>query len=190
MSRRSSANADLYELVSLFYDAPGDLGEFHRVTGEQLPPSFARLLDHHHHMTVTVESIFQQPVDVRVLQAEREGNSYWRKILLLGQRDHRNLQFGIVRLDLDVLADDVRDEIIDGGTPLGRVLVSHNVLREVERLALWRVAMSAELAHFFQVSGGITYGRTALIYCEGEPAIELLEIVTPRVDEPASTELI
>jgi hypothetical protein len=24
------------------------------------------------------------------------------------------------------------------------------------------------------------YGRTALIYCNGEPAIELLEIVTPQ----------
>jgi len=27
--------------------------------------------------------------------------------------------------------------------------------------------------------GQTTYGRTALIYCNGEPAVELLEIVTP-----------
>jgi hypothetical protein len=25
----------------------------------------------------------------------------------------------------------------------------------------------------------ITYGRTAIIHCDGEPAVELLEIVTP-----------
>ena len=62
------------------------------------------------------------------------------------------------------------------------MLIQHNVLREVQLVALWKVEPGAELRQLFnKQEGDIVYGRTALIYCNGEPAVELLEIVT--VDE-------
>jgi hypothetical protein len=40
--------------------------------------------------------------------------------------------------------------------------------------------------HLFQLDRPqTTYGRTALIECDGEPAIELLEIVSPIPDSSA-----
>jgi hypothetical protein len=54
------------------------------------------------------------------------------------------------------------------------------VLREVELLKVWRVHCGSALSRMFQVSPEtITYGRTAMIHCDSEPAIELLEIVAP-----------
>ena len=45
---------------------------------------------------------------------------------------------------------------------------------------LFRVEAGAGLTRMFGCAlGAITYGRTALIYCNGEPAIELIEIVAP-----------
>jgi len=62
---------------------------------------------------------------------------------------------------------------------LGRILVQHNVLRNVELVGLWEIRAGRELAAFLGVPRETTvYGRTALIHCNGEPAVELLEIVT------------
>ena len=64
--------------------------------------------------------------------------------------------------------------------PLGRVLIDHNVLREVQLSSLWKLQPGEELRRILNTSEGqLIYGRTALIYCNGEPAVELLEIVTP-----------
>jgi hypothetical protein len=60
------------------------------------------------------------------------------------------------------------------------VLIEHNVLRNVRLLSLWEIQPGPELRNLFGLTGSETcYGRTALIYCDGVPAVELLEIVTP-----------
>ncbi len=47
---------------------------------------------------------------------------------------------------------------------------------------LWKIQTGEDLSTLFQVPvGSETYGRTALIFCNGEPAVELLEIVTEAV---------
>jgi len=75
----------------------------------------------------------------------------------------------------------VRQEIESRQIPLGRVLINHGVLRQVKLSHLWRVAPGDELWRLLDLSAPIeTYGRTAIIYCDGDPAIELLEIVTPE----------
>jgi chorismate-pyruvate lyase len=78
------------------------------------------------------------------------------------------------------LDPEVRQQIEQGRIPLGRVLIEHNVLRNVRLLSLWKVTPGAELLNLFGMEKPDTcYGRTALIYCNGVPAVELLEVVTP-----------
>ena len=170
---------ELETLVGLFYDQPERLGQFTEVEPDEMPEAPRRLLNHHAHMTVTVESFHQSSVDVEVLEDRADQDTYWRKILLRRQSDGGVVQFGIVRLDFRYVSEPVRREIEEQGTPLGRVLINHDVLRKVELHSLWRVAPGPELRELL----GLTtdepvYGRTALIYCNGEPAVELLEIVT------------
>jgi chorismate-pyruvate lyase len=175
------STADLETLVGLFYDQVDDLATFTSRHFSDVPTVYRRLLAHTGHMTVTVEDRHASPVDVQVLQVQQTPTHYSRKILLRRQSDRRVVQFGIVRLALDALEPSTRDEILSQRTPLGRVLIEHGVMRAVQLLGLWEVACGRELAEHFQASlGHKTYGRTALIYCNGEPAIELLEIVAPE----------
>jgi hypothetical protein len=54
------------------------------------------------------------------------------------------------------------------------------VLREIELVALWRVSPGPDLCQLFGLpEPENVYGRTAIIHCNGAPAVELLEIVTP-----------
>lgn len=168
---------DLHSLINLF--PPGaELGRFEEVDPADVPDPYQRLLDHHSHMTVALESFHQSPLDLRVLDVRDASPIYARKISLSRRRDGQTVLFGIVRLREELLPIEAMREIRDQAEPLGHVLIRQNVLREVERLRLWRVAPNAELRGLF---GGreetMLYGRTALIYCNGQPAIELLEIV-------------
>jgi len=175
-----SASPDLAVLLDLFYESPAAAGQFVEVSADELPPVYRRLLAHEEHMTVTVEEHHGSKVDVEVLESQMVDSHYARKIRLRRQSDGQVVLFGIVRLDFTYLDDDVRREITDQQTPLGRILITHNVLRRVKLAGLWRIEPSRELAGLLCVEPGATvFGRTALIHCNGEPAVELLEIVTP-----------
>lgn len=170
----------LEELIGLFFAQPERLGRFTAVAAEPMPSPYRELLDHEHHMTVTVEKHHHCPVDVQVLQKRKTATHYARMILLRRQSDRQVVQFGIVRLNLSLLNDAVRREIESEQTPLGRVLIQHDVMRRIRLSQLWRVTAGADLCHWFERTlPAETYGRTAIIDCDGEPAIELLEIVAP-----------
>ncbi len=173
-------HAEPSTLVELFYNSLTDLGIFQVVNAKVVPEPYRGLLVHNHHMTVTMEEFHRSQVRVEVLAAKRTENYYSRRILLDRETDGRVVQFGIVRLNFDFLNPEVREEIESQKTPLGRILIQHNVLREIELVSLWRVTPGADLCRLFKTTPQqITYGRTAIIHCDGQPAVELLEIAAP-----------
>jgi len=180
MTSHHRSTPDLQTLVALFYSSPDELGSFEEVEAASLPDPFGRLLAHTEHMTVTVESFHDSPVDVQVLETNITDTHYARKILLSRQSDGQVVQYGIVRLNFDYLDSTVRDCIVSQQTPLGRILIQHNVLREVQLASLWKITPGTDLRKLFGLEKPTdVYGRTAMIYCNGEPAVELLEVVTP-----------
>ena len=169
---------DLDTLLHLFYQDTAAFGVVEAISADDMPTVARKLLDHEHHMTVTVEDHHHCEVDVQVLETLFTGQAYSRKILLTKQTDRTVVQFGIVRLNFEFLATHIQQEIQAENTPLGRILINHNVLRRVELSQLWEIQVGQDLAELFRVSPNtIVYGRTAWIYCNGEPAIELLEVV-------------
>ena len=171
----------LDHLAGLFYADLAELGTFEEVLAEAVPEPYRRLLAHHEHMTVSVEQHHGSPVDVEVIAAKRSGDYYSRKIILHRQSDQKVVLFGIPRLNLRLVDDDVRREILSENKPLGRVLIEHNVLREVQLASLYRFTPGPDLVRLFGLAEALpTYGRTAFIYCDGYVAVELLEIVSPE----------
>lgn len=172
---------DIEELLDEFYDDPvghSQLGQF--VPQASVPEPYDSLLDHHKHMTVTVESHYGQKVDVHVHRCTRKGDWYSREITLATTESRKIVQYGIVRLNTTALDQEVWQQIESQKIPLGRVLIEHNVLREVQLCGLWQVHAGPSLAALMRLRiGDLLYGRTALIYCDNVPAIELLEIVSP-----------
>jgi chorismate-pyruvate lyase len=171
---------DLGKLFALF--GPADaLPKYMFVAAEEVPAPYHDLLVHEHHMTVTVEAYHGSLVDVHILARRQDGESYARKILLALQSNGRIVQFGIARVNLRYCSPAVRAAILAGQTPLGRILIEHNVLRRIEPTAFLRVAPGPALTAWFGLERPRpTYGRLAYIHCDGQPAIELLEIVAPE----------
>ncbi len=179
MDTADSAKVELETLIGLFFADGTQLGRFREVTAEAIPEPQRSLLAHDFHMTVTVEKFHSSSVDVKVLASRKDQQRYSRKILLTRQSDERVVQYGIVRLNFDVLDPQVVAEIESESTPLGRILINHNILRRVKLLSLYEIVCGSELAESLGVDADSkVYGRTALIYLNEHPAIELLEIVS------------
>jgi chorismate-pyruvate lyase len=177
MNRPLDVSPDLISLFAQFPPAE-DLPNFELVPAEALPPAFQDLLAHEHHMTVTVEGRHGDLVDVRLLASRLEGSSYTRKIILTLRQSGKVVLFGIVRINLDYCSPPVREAILSGQTPLGRILIEHNVLRRIEVTAYLKVEPGPlQLGWFNLDKPQPLFGRLGFIYCDDRPAVELLEIV-------------
>ncbi len=172
---------ELSELLSLFPAAADDFLGFESVPAERVPPPYQGLLVHDQHMTVTVESFHGDRVNVLVLDRIFTDDFYARRILLALQQSRRVVQYGLVRINFRYCSKAVRDEIVSERTPLGRVLIEHDVLRRIEPTGFLRAIPGPEMVRHFGLSEPIPmYGRLAYIHCNEKPAIELLEIVAPE----------
>lgn len=150
------------------------------VHAESVPEPYRGLLVHTHHMTVAVEEFYGDAVDVKVLDTRHAGDFYARKILLALRGSGEVVQFGIVQIDMSLLAPAVREEIIGQKTPLGRVLIRHDVLRTVRPVEFFRASLSPAMSGWFGLSQPQpTYGRLGVIYTDHKPAIRVAEIMAP-----------
>lgn len=186
-STRTTSEAKLYtpsasRLATLFFSDLADIGQFEPSSSDNLPPQYRKLLAHNEHMTVALESYHKSPVSVEALAEWRDEASYARCSLLSRQSDGAVVQFGMVRIWLSDLPTAAQEEITSKKSPLGRVLIEHNLLREVELITLWQIEPGSVLRQHLQLnSKAPVYGRSAQILVDERPTVQLLEIVKLQV---------
>lgn len=177
----------LEELFGIFTQPePVEVPSYVEIAADDVPQPYHDLLVHEHHMTVTVERFHGCPVKLRVLRHVALDHHYARMILLEREATGEVVQFGIARVDLDCCSEPVRAEILARRAPLGRILIEHGVLRHIDPTAYLRITPTAAMIEWF----GMTrpeplYGRLAIIFYEGQPAVDLLEVVRHEPPWPA-----
>ena len=160
------------------------------VQPNEIPHPTDALLVHHEHMTEVLQRRYGGLVDVHVHDEHLEGDVYTRKVSLTPVNSAQVVEWGIVRIDFRFMSRDVREEILSRQTPLGAILVKHNVHRRVKPRWFMRFPAHGPMLSFFgDTSDEPLYGRIGTIYCNEEPAIDLLEIVTRRNNEVSVEEL-
>jgi chorismate-pyruvate lyase len=171
---------ELRALTSLFPTGSTLFERVDHVPAAATPEPYRTMLAHDHHMTLAMEEYHQCAVDVEVLAAREAGDLYVREILLHKQGTTYPVQFGIVRFHFQYVTAAVREEIVAGEIPLGKVLIRHNVLRQIDLGAILLFTAGPGLAERLQMpTGAQTYGRLATIFCNQQPAVDLLEISRP-----------
>ena len=181
-----------------------DIGDLYGLFGRRAPEAVVvprsavpqpqrALLDHEDHMTVTLEAHHGAAVDVDVLDRVAYDERYARRILLrrAGGRAVAPGQsagvvlFGIVLIDFRFTREAARREILSEATPLGHVLIRHSRLRRISTHCLLEIEPDGEMRRHFGLGdrvdrkGPSVHGRLATIFCDGQPAVELLEVVPP-----------
>lgn len=170
---------ELQKLTNLFSSDNELIARGEHIPSSMTPEPYKQLLVHEQHMTVTMEAFHHSAVSVSILDRLQDDAIYARKILLTANTTGRVVQFGIVRFNFSYVTDAVRQEILAGKTPLGRILINHNVLRHIDLGAIVRITPGPELQRYFDGNAQVTYGRLATIFCNQQPAVDLLEVSAP-----------
>jgi len=143
-----------------------------------VPEPFHQLLVHDRHMTTSMEAYHNARVTVRVLQSQQKESWYSRQILLLTIGAKKVVQGGIVRIHLSMLDPAVQAAILQQDTPLGHILIEHDVLRHIEVTHYLKLEPGAALGNWPGFADDrAAYGRLGILYCDLQPAIELFEVV-------------
>jgi hypothetical protein len=63
--------------------------------------------------------------------------------------------------------------------PLTQILIENEVLRRIETVAFLRFPLQNTFGELLgsDAEADFTYGRIAIIFCDGAPAVELLELI-------------
>jgi hypothetical protein len=175
-----NALEDLRTLTDLFPHDEPLFQQVEHIPSAVTPEPYKSLLVHAEHMTVSMERFHDSPVAVGVLGRRQQGDEYAREIVLTKQGTTIPVQYGLVRFHLEYVTEPVRREILAERTPLGRILINHNVLRHIDLAAILEITAGPGLAAALHMPvGAVTYGRLATIFCDRQPAVDLLEISAP-----------
>lgn len=148
------------------------------VQPEDIPYPEDDLLVHHDHMTIVLQRHHGSPMRVHVMEEKLEGNIYRRKINLTPAGSDKIVEWGMVRLNFDYMPEAVKQEILQKQMPLGAILIKHKVHRRIKPRYFLRLPENSRIVGLFGHSHSAPlYGRLGTIYCDGEPCIEVLEIV-------------
>ncbi len=179
----ATANAWLEEVLGQFPDDRIALDKLDVLSGDSVPGIYNELLVHTHHMTVTLEKRCGCPVFLEVIKTRHEGHDYARKLVLRAGEGGPVVLAGIMRFRLECVREEIRQAIVDASTPLGRILIENEVLRRIETVAFLRFPLQNTFGELLGGGAGedFAYGRIAIIFCDDEPAVELLELIPPGI---------
>src|SRR5206468_2046961 len=131
-----------------------------QIDGEAMPEPYKGLLVHRNDMTPTLEKFHRQQIHLRVLGRERKGQQYFREVVLLLDGNDEPVEFGAIKMNLDLFAATVREQILAEQRPLGHILAAHNVPHRSQPSAFLRLASDPLINQALKLSGAqLLFGR-------------------------------
>jgi len=152
--------------------------DFATIESGEIPEPAQRLLAHQNDMTLTLEAHYGRPIVLRTLFTCRQGDSYYRRVLLVHGPTGRPVEMGAIRIHLDLFRDEVRERILENHVPLGRILHEEEVLRESRPRAFLRVTPNPEMMGVFWMDEPQSlFGRRTLMHIDGAAAADVVEVL-------------
>jgi chorismate-pyruvate lyase len=151
------------------------------IDGGLMPEPYRSLLVNHGDMTPTLERFHHCHLHLKVLGRVHAGNDYRRQVVLLDPQN-RPVEFGAIRIHLDVLPPAVQQLVLAGQRPLGGVLIEHDVPHRSNPSAYFQVTGDKLINRALGVTKPCAlYGRcNTLTAADGRVIAEVVEILPPH----------
>lgn len=167
--------------VGFYSDAKATPPETTQIEGAAMPEPYRSLLVNHGDMTPTLEKFHRCKLHLKVLGRVHAGEEYRRQVLLLDPQE-RPVEFGAIRIHLDVLLPAVQKLVLAGQRPLGGVLIENSVPHSSRPSAYFSVTGDDLINRALGVSKPCRlYGRcNTLTADDGRVIAEVVEILPPH----------
>jgi chorismate-pyruvate lyase len=157
------------------------------IAPEKVPQPYRDLLVHQGDMTPTLEKFHNSTIHLEVLRREERAGHYFREVVLLTDKEDKRVEFGAIKVSLELFPSSARREILEERLPLGALLAKYKIGHTSRPKAFLRVPCDQFIAGALSLSGKpILYGRrNTLRDLEGRPLAEIVEILPPA-NQPLS----
>jgi chorismate-pyruvate lyase len=151
------------------------------VHGEAVPQPHRRLLVHNNDMTPTLEQFHGRDIHLRLLGRRRKGAEYFREVVLLLDGTDEPVEFGAIKIYLNLFKPDARRQILEGRRPLGHIMQECGVKHTSRPRAFLRLASDRFVNEALRLTGAnVLYGRRNTLFDpQNRPLAEIVEILPP-----------
>jgi chorismate-pyruvate lyase len=152
-----------------------------RLEPDQVPEPYHGLLVHDRDMTSRLESFHKRKVHIRLLNRRLHGSEYFREVALELDGSRKPVEFGAIKINLDLFAAEAREEIRRELRPLGRILHTFDIAFMSRPSAYLLVAADSFIGGALGLKGKHSlYGRRNTLLDAWERTLaEIVEILPP-----------
>lgn len=166
----------------LCHSVPGDpLAAVELVEPVEVPQPYRGLLVHDSDMTSTLEDYYGEPITLKVLARVATPRWLARRSVLELAESGKPVEFGLIRVDLTLLEEPIRQQVLDGELPLGGILNTHGIRYRSCPGGFLRVEANRTMLREFNLDRPVSlFGRcNCLSDPLGKPIAEVIEILPP-----------
>lgn len=170
-----------YPLDDFYSRAGQPLPLIEAVRGEEVPEPQRSLLVHDSDMTPTLEAFHKCRVTLEVLSREIRGEAYLREVVLHLEGTRKPVEFGAIKIALNLFSSEARRRILEERDPLGHILKDCKVQHTSRPKAFIRVVSDGFINKSLGLEGNHTlFGRrNTLLDPQQRPLAEIVEILPP-----------
>jgi chorismate-pyruvate lyase len=165
-----------------FYARAGlQLPRIEVLAGHAVPQPYQQLLVHEGDMTPTLEKFYESAIHLEVLRSERQGDFYFREVVLRTDDADEPVEFGAIKIFLNLFPDAARNEILAERLPLGSILGKYRIEHTSRPKCFLRIQSDELINSALGLTGShVLYGRrNTLSTPEDHPLAEIVEILPP-----------
>ena len=174
--------AETYPLDA-FYEQRGEhLPVIGRVEPSSMPEPYRSLLVHDNDMTPTLRKFYRDTIHIRVLARHVFENEYFREVVLLLNGTEKPIEFGAIKIVLDLFPEKARAEILEEKRPLGHILQEHQIPHLSKPHSFLAITSDGFINRALNLPDGThsVYGRrNTLVDPWDRPLAEIVEILPP-----------
>lgn len=185
-----AAEPPLAHPLDEFYAAAGQsLPPLTQIDGEAVPEPYRTLLVHQNDMTPTLELFHRATVHLDVLGRRRKEDAYFREVILRLDTNNAPVEFGAIKINLDLFTPAAREQILHERLPLGHILHEHKIPHTSHPRAYLRLASDKLISQVLELTGAqVLYGRRNTLYDpQQRPLAEIVEILPLASDKQIKT---
>lgn len=145
-----------------FYEQAGrTMPEVHFVEPQDLPEPARSLLVHQRDMTSTLARFHGSAITLDVRARELRDDQLLREVTLRRASDAGAVEYGAIRIELEIFEGEAREKIESGAAPLGELIETYVENYRSAPRGYFRVVSDAVMASALEVEEGIElYGRS------------------------------
>ena len=173
--------SDIYPLDE-FYRERGDvLPVIGRVEPAEMPEPYKSLLVHDGDMTSRLEAFHGDAIHIKLLARHTHENEYFREVVLLLNGVKKPVEFGAIKIILDLFPAEMQQEILKEHRPLGHILKQFNIAHSSRPKSFLTVSSDRFINGALKLNGAhALYGRrNTLVDPWDRPLAEIVEILPP-----------